>query len=90
MKTWANTSTRHGTSSGWSFHKKLRERPCDACYRAKSDYDSRHRLASDGVKSSRLAARAQGRASQELRHRYPDEYQKLYVRFKKQLAREMA
>lgn len=88
MKDWTNTKIRHGTQSGWSLHQKLGENPCDACYRAKQQYDKRFRLAPAKTRQSRLNARAQAKAHSELSARHPDEYAELYLRYKQQISEE--
>jgi len=78
MKGWEETTIRHGTNSGYSLHGRLGERPCDACYRAKQQYDKRWRSISSRTIQSRIAARAQGRAATRLRHMFPDIWAVLY------------
>ena len=71
---------RCGTPSGWSRHKNDGERPCNACFKAKAEYDARRRNASsEAVVVSRARAAAQARANTALRRRYPEEYRALYV-----------
>lgn len=72
-------SARCGTPSGWVRHRREGERACDACARAKAEYDARRRSADGKVRLARLRAKAQSRAGFELRHRYPEEYQELYA-----------
>jgi hypothetical protein len=82
---FSNSRVRHGTYSGWNKHQTRGEPPCDACYRAKADYDHRRRETSDVKLRQRVLARAQHRAVKELAHRHPDEYRQLYLRFKAEL-----
>lgn len=88
MRDWSGTKTRHGTPSGWTFHKSLDEDPCDACYRAKQEYDRRYRLAPEKIRTSRIAARAQRKAEREIVAKYPEEYRELYLKYKKQFTEE--
>jgi len=73
------TAARCGTPSGWSKHQKQEERPCDACARAKSDYDKRWRAAPERTQKSRLSARAQARAATRLRAIHPGDWANLYA-----------
>lgn len=77
-ETFSNSKTRHGTPSGYRLHQILGERPCDACVRAKQEYDRRRLQASDLQLKNRMRARAQNRAKTRLVHLYPDEYLALY------------
>lgn len=81
-------TARHGTPSGYSAHQQRDERPCDACYRAKQEYDVRRRRAPEHVRADRLRARAQARALARLRSVYPTLYQLLYEEEKLRLERE--
>ena len=85
---FAGSKTRHGTPSGFSKHQKLKEAPCEACRAAKAEYDARLRAADSKTLASRRAAKAQGRALQALRTRYPLEYRELYEQAKRLLAAE--
>ncbi|MGH3447550.1 MAG: hypothetical protein ACRDP4_07990 [Nocardioidaceae bacterium] len=64
------------------------DRPCDACARAKADYDVRWRSSSYRAIRSRMHARAQNKALQQLRRRYPDEYAELYEKWKNIIVNE--
>ena len=77
-RTFENSLTRHGTTSGWALHQKRKEKPCDACVRAKQEYDKRLRSAPNKARLNRLYARAQGRAYSDLKRLHPAEYQALY------------
>lgn len=87
-RTFENSLTRHGTTSGWALHQKREERPCDACVRAKREYDQRLRSAPEKARENRLRARAQGRAESDLRRLHPAEYQALYEAHLSDLKRE--
>ncbi len=83
-----DSNVKHGTPSGWSLHQKLEQDPCDACYRAKAEYDKRTREATPRVIKNRLDARAQNAASKEIRRRYAGEYNALYRIHKRRLYKE--
>lgn len=75
-------AARCGTASGWRRHKDRNETPCDACARAKAEYDRRRRTAGDNTVRNRLHAKAQQKALLQLRRRYADEYEELYAAWK--------
>lgn len=75
-------SARCGTAAGYTAHQNRSEKPCDACVRAKAEYDHRWRAAPEQQRRSRLNALAQRKAYSTLAHRYPDEYAALYAQFK--------
>ena len=77
-RTFENSLTRHGTPSGFTLHQKREERPCDACIRAKQEYDKRLRSAPEKTRKNRLHARAQQRAYSDLKRLHLDEYRDLY------------
>jgi hypothetical protein len=79
---------RHGTPSGYNAHRRTGEQPCDACARAKSDYDKRRSTTPDRVRRGRLAAAAQGRAKTRLVALYPELYRALYLDEKARLMAE--
>lgn len=81
-------TARCGTPSGYNAHRDREERPCQACYDAKSAYDRRRRAAPEQVRSTRLAARAQQRAQTRMRHAHPEEYARYYAEEKAALERE--
>lgn len=87
-RTFENSMTRHGTNSGWSLHQKREEHPCDACVRAKREYDQRLRSAPEKARDNRLRARAQGRAYSDLKRLHPAEYRALYEAHLSELQRE--
>lgn len=80
-----NAVDRHGTVAGWSRHKRAGETPCDACTRAREEYDARRRAASTGQAENRRNARAQHAALKELRHRHLEEYRALYEVAKREM-----
>lgn len=85
------SNVRHGTRSGWTKHQNEGTDPCDACYRAKEQYDSDWRKQPRRVKISRRNARAQGIANKALRRAHPGEYARLYADAKAELiAQEQA
>lgn len=86
VRAWETAKTRHGTPSGWRLHQELKERPCDACYQAKKEYDIRRKGQSEQTLRNRASARAQGKAYRELSQRYPEEYRELYEWFKEELS----
>jgi len=70
---------RCGTPSGYVGHQRTGENPCDACTRAKAEYDKRWREAPDRKRKDRIKARAQSRAHQRLVHLFPDLYREFYL-----------
>lgn len=86
--TWATTTRRHGTHSGWSLHQRLGERPCDACLRAKQAYDARWRAAPERQRRNRASAKAQRLAYAELAHMFPELYRRLYDEYRTQIDEE--
>lgn len=89
-QSWAKTKTRHGTTSGARLHATLGEDPCNACAKAKSDYDARWSRTPERTRISRRNARAQQKAYSALSHLHPEEYRELYDRFKAELVAEEA
>lgn len=77
-----DSKVRHGTPSGFTKHQNLGERPCDACYQSKAEYDARRKDQPAERKRSRDHARAQGRATTVIRARHTEEYRALYLWFK--------
>ena len=88
LRTSPESTVRHGTISGHTMHHARGERPCDACTRAKSEYDARRRSAPERKRQNRMLARAQGRALRDLRQRHGEEYALLYAQHKQALAEE--
>jgi len=80
-------TTRCGTPNGYAAHQYRGQRPCDACVRAKAEYDKRRREAPERAVQVRLHARAQGRAETRLRRMYPSVWKALYA---EELARILA
>lgn len=81
-------TARCGTPSGWNRHRLDGEKPCDACARAKREYDKQWRSAPDRVRKSRLNARAQRKAYGRLSRLYPEDYAKFYAEEKARLIEE--
>jgi len=88
LRTFPESTVRHGTISGHREHQDRGELPCDACTRAKSEYDARRRSAPEQTRKARMYARAQGRALRDLRQRHGEEYALLYAQHKQALAEE--
>jgi hypothetical protein len=86
--TFAGSTVRHGTTSGWRRHQTLGQRPCDPCYQAKQAYDHRYATAGDTQRKRRLGAKAQSLALQRLKAQYPGEYRAYYEEAKRQLEKE--
>ena len=86
--TFQGSRTRHGTNSGWRKHQSLGETPCDACWKAKSDYDKRRLQATDQQIKNRKYAKAQNRALMKLKDLYPDAYRDFYEEAKAELMKE--
>tara|TARA_R100001244_G_scaffold6385_9_gene7517 strand:+ start:4481 stop:4771 length:291 start_codon:yes stop_codon:yes gene_type:complete len=80
---------RCGTTTGWARHQKAGERPCDACFAAKSAYDKRYRSADDKTRRNRLHSKAQAKALRALKHAHESEYRALYLAYKEQLLGEV-
>ena len=76
---------RCGSHSGWAAHQRRGEKPCDACVRAKAEYDKRWRSATEQQRKARLASKAQRKALSRLTKLHPDEYRVLYVAAKAEL-----
>ena len=72
------SDVRCGTTSGYSTHQRAGEKPCDACARAKREYDARWRSAPERTRKNRLAAKAQARAAARLREIHPEQWRALY------------
>jgi hypothetical protein len=79
---------RHGTPSGYKRHQLDSEKPCDACARAKQEYDQRWRSSPEQTRRNRLHAKAQGRAHTRMRAIYPEVYAALYAEEKERAYRE--
>lgn len=79
---------RCGTVSGYTKHHNNNEKPCDACAKAKAEYDERRRTAGKNTIRSRIHARAQGLAERDLRNSHPAEYKALYEKYKALLFEE--
>lgn len=80
--------TRHGTMSGYWKHQRDEERPCDPCYRAKSQYDDELRKQPTAIIKARIRAKAQGKAHSELARRHHDEYFEVYEQIKQEEYRQ--
>ena len=70
---------RCGTYAGWQAHRKRGEQTCGFCRSAKADYQRQYRLDPVAKRRNREQAKARDEALKVLGHRYPDEYQRLYV-----------
>ena len=79
---------RCGTPSGYNAHQNRGEKPCDACARAKREYDQRNRSAPLKTVKNRLTARAQNCARSRLADLYPDVYRTLFQEEKERVFRE--
>lgn len=77
--------SRHGTPSGAKRHERLGERVCDACARAKSDYDKQRRDIPENTRRNRLKSRAQTQALKRLRALHDAEYKALYAEEKERV-----
>lgn len=76
--TFPESTTRHGTPSGFTKHQVNSERPCDACIRAKSDYDARRLNSTELRDRNRAYASAAGLAKKRLVAAHKAEYDALY------------
>ncbi len=79
---------RCGTPAGATRHSDRGELPCEACAKAKADYDKDWREQPVNKLRNRLCAKAQARAKTELQRRYPELYRELYVQFRDELFEE--
>jgi len=79
---------RHGTTAGYREHQRREEKPCDACVRAKQEYDASWRGIADNTRRNRLHAKAQTRALKRLKHLHPGLYALLYAEEKERAYRE--
>jgi hypothetical protein len=75
---YANSVTRHGTTSGWRKHYDLEEEACDACRAAKARYDWERKNATEVKRMARNRAAAQQKAITRLTRAHPEEYKKYY------------
>lgn len=73
------TTIRCGTTSGWTRHFSLDEKPCDACCAAKAEYDHRRNTSGPTAIKNRQHAKSQQRALKRLKDAHPDEYRELYL-----------
>lgn len=85
MKQFAGSTVRHGTTSGWSLHKKLGQDPCTPCFLAKQEYDRRWISAPEKTKRNRLHAKAQAKAYQRMAKEFPSLYRRYYEEFRNEL-----
>ncbi len=69
---------RCGTTRGYADHRARGERPCEACTKAKAEYDLGRRNTGDTRVKDRLRSKAQSQALKVLAHRYPVEYRIAY------------
>ena len=76
------SNVRHGTASGWRKHQKDGTGPCDACVRARSEYDRRRLEAPEATNRNRLTARAQHLALMRLMRAHKTEYDVYYIEAK--------
>ena len=84
------SAPRCGTPSGFTAHQNRDEKPCPACWAAKSAYDKRLRAAPKRAQTNRMHARAQSKAHSELAAAHKAEYDALYAKWKAHFAAEMA
>jgi len=82
---WSNTRIRHGTRSGWNLHRKLDQRPCDACYKAQADSNKRYRSSDARTRRARQTTRAQMLAYGRLARNHPEEWRELYEAAKQEI-----
>lgn len=76
---------RCGTTAGHARHTAAGEKPCDACARAKQEYDADWRSQPENVLRNRLSAKAQARAHNALMRLHKDEYDAIYAAEKRNL-----
>lgn len=68
-------SYRHGTLSGYGYHRKNKTLVCDPCQEARRIYDhERWKAREDVRKAARKRADAHWKMQRDLRETYPNEY----------------
>lgn len=87
---WTNTMRKHGTISGYSLHKSLKEKPCEPCLLAKKTYDKSrpwrpHPNSEYRTLYQRLLAKAQHKSHSELRLAHKDEFDQLWKKNVKEI-----
>lgn len=73
----------HGTRGGYYAHRRLSERPCDACRAAINEYVQEYR-AKKGLGRNRERERIRRKAMAELRKRHRAEYEMLVEHFEQE------
>lgn len=73
----------HGTRGGYYAHRRLSERPCDACRAAINEYVQEYR-AKKGLGRNRERERIRRKAMAELRKRHRTEYEMLVEHFEQE------
>jgi arginyl-tRNA--protein-N-Asp/Glu arginylyltransferase len=86
--TFADGDARHGTTPGYSQHMQIGEEPCEACRKAKTEYDRNLRSAPAKTRRNRLHAKSQQRAFKRLKDIYPELYKAFYDEEKQRLFTE--
>lgn len=73
----------HGTRGGYYAHRRLSERPCDACREVINEYVQEYR-AKKGLGRNRERERIRRKAMAELRKRHRTEYEMLIEHFEQE------
>jgi hypothetical protein len=86
MVDWTTTTIKHGTTSGYTLHRKLGEKACRRCHKAKADSNAKsYARRTKGNNRQLQQARAQSFARSELVRRHKKEYDRLYKQYKLEL-----
>ena len=72
LRTFPESTVRHGTISGHRERQDRGELPCDACTRAKSEYDARRRSAPEQTRNHQTFAVGTKAEAEELRRALPN------------------
>ncbi len=69
---------KHGTTTGYNSHKRLKETPCDPCKAARSEATRKYRARPEVARDHRARSGARTKALGRLAAVYPDIFQVLY------------
>ena len=69
---------KHGTMSGYDLHCVLGTPPCEACRRAKAEYNAQRRATTPQAEAGVVNQRSRNRALSRLSRLYPEVYRALY------------
>jgi hypothetical protein len=69
---------QHGTMSGYCLHQIIGTPPCEACRKAKHEYNMQRKATNPKTQKNLSTTLARYRALARLSRRYPEEYRVLY------------